>query len=120
MNASLLLSLTIGVTASGSGTDHAKRPICGPLPEGVYDVDWSDTYVESVSDGYPNRLDAAPTVSKTAQHPAVWSSLVTLPESPGISFYARKWTGPLQPPGDVELVTLENPVLAVTWFTLKN
>ena len=110
------LMVTIAfATATGDG---GSGPVaCENLPAGAFRFDWSETYVTSISNGYPTGLDAAPTVSKTQQPPGVWRSLVTLPESPAISFYAKRWTGPFNAPGDVELVTLDDPVLVLTWST---
>ena len=108
-------ALTVAVAFSTTGDDRSRGPLCDPLTDGAFVVDWPITYVESIGNGYPKRLDAAPTISRTPQPREVWESLVTLPESPEISFFAREWAGPLQTPGDVGLVTLEDPVLVVTW-----
>ena len=87
-----LIAAIAFTTPSGDG---GSEPItCENLPTGAFKIDWSNTYVTSIANGYPTGLDAAPTVSKTQQPPGVWRSLVTLPESPAISFYAKRWTGP--------------------------
>ncbi|MCP4834316.1 MAG: hypothetical protein GY895_06065 [Phycisphaera sp.] len=111
------LTLACMILFSPSGGDDGNPPDCNPLPIGVFDPDWPTRYVNSIGNGYPSGLDAAPTIRRTHQPDDVWESLVTLPESDSISFYAKKWAGPLNPPGETELVTLEDPVFVVTFST---
>ncbi|MBC02636.1 MAG: hypothetical protein CMJ34_04945 [Phycisphaerae bacterium] len=97
--------------------EGGRPPDCEDLPIGVFDPSWPNTYVESVGSGFPEQLDAAPTVHRTLQPDIVWESLVSLPDSEPVSFYARAWTAPLESPGETGLVTLENPVFVLTLST---
>lgn len=105
----LLVACAIGAPNEGD-TDS-----CDETPMGVLVEGWEGRYLNSVINGYAEGdLKAAPSVHTTEQNDKTWTKLIAFGETPSpLVIRATPFGGSAD--ADPVEVTLEDPVLVITW-----
>jgi hypothetical protein len=97
------------------GTNEGDPEFCDDAPMGVLVEGWEGRYLNSVINGYAEGdLRAAPSVHTTEQNDKTWTKLIAFGETPSpLVIRATKFGAP--PDLEPLDVTIEDPVLVITW-----